>query len=37
MTYAIKNALADFLKWIGWRCVRLADRLDGEQPRERES
>jgi hypothetical protein len=28
MTYAIKSAAADLLKWIGWRLIRLADRLD---------
>lgn len=30
MTYALKSMLADSLKWIGWRLIRLADRLDGE-------
>lgn len=29
----MKLKLAAMLKWIGWRCVRLADRLDGEPER----
>lgn len=28
MTYAIRYIIADALKWLGWRCIRLADRLD---------
>lgn len=28
MTTAIRYAIADALKWVGWRLIRLADRLD---------
>lgn len=28
MTTAIRFAIADALKWIGWRCIRWADKLD---------
>jgi len=28
MTRAIRYAIADALKWVGWRLIRLADRLD---------
>jgi hypothetical protein len=28
MTAAIRYAIADALKWVGWRLIRLADRLD---------
>lgn len=28
MTYAIRYIIADWLKWVGWRLIRLADRLD---------
>lgn len=28
MTTAIRYAIADALKWLGWRLIRLADRLD---------
>ena len=28
MTYAIRHKIADALKWVGWRLIRLADRLD---------
>ncbi len=28
MTKAIRYAIADALKWLGWRLIRLADRLD---------
>lgn len=28
MTTAIRYAIADAMKWIGWRLIRLADRLD---------
>lgn len=28
MTAAIRYVIADALKWVGWRLIRLADRLD---------
>lgn len=28
MTTAIRYAIADAMKWLGWRLIRLADRLD---------
>ena len=28
MTTAIRCAIADAMKWFGWRLIRLADRLD---------
>ena len=28
VTTAIRYLLADLLKWIGWRLIRLADKLD---------
>jgi len=28
MTTAIRCAIADAMKWLGWRLIRLADRLD---------
>lgn len=28
MTYAVRCIIADALKWVGWRLIRLADRLD---------
>ena len=30
MFNAIRYAIADALKWLGWRCIRLADRMDGD-------
>ncbi len=30
MTTAIRYAIADAMKWLGWRLIRLADRLDDE-------
>ena len=26
----MKLLTAEVLKWIGWRCIRWADKLDGE-------
>jgi len=28
MRTAIRYAIADAMKWLGWRLIRLADRLD---------
>lgn len=28
MTMAIRYVIADALKWLGWRLIRLADKLD---------
>lgn len=28
MTIAIRYTIADAFKWLGWRLIRLADRLD---------
>lgn len=35
MTTAIRYAIADAMKWVGWRLIRLADKIDGKQPRGR--
>ena len=28
MTSAIRYAIADAMKWLGWRLIRLADKVD---------
>lgn len=35
MRNAIRHAIADGLKWLGLRLIRLADKIDGKQPRGR--
>lgn len=33
MTTAIRYAIADAMRWIGWRLIRLADKIDCKQPK----
>lgn len=33
MKLSTRKKLASPVYWLGWRLIRLADRIDGKQPR----
>lgn len=33
MTTAIRYAIADAIKWLGLRLIRMTDKIDGKQPK----
>lgn len=35
LSLATRKRLAAPVYWLGWRLIRLADKIDGKQPRKR--